>query len=79
MQFQKENAYEQNHQTQCAYYANGNSKIKYKQSGASTAARWWVSSAYYSYAYYFCCVITDGSAGNSTSRYSRGLAPAFKT
>ncbi len=43
------NSYERNYQAQYAYYANGNSKIKYKHSAVTTAAGWWVRSPYYHY------------------------------
>ncbi len=73
------NQYEQNHQVQMTYYANGNSKIKYRQGIDNTAAVWWLSSPYYGGSTDFCSVRTDGSA---TSRYaynSCAVAPAFKT
>ena len=38
------NSAEQNHQAQYQYYKNGNSKIKYKHNGTSTAAYWWLRS-----------------------------------
>ena len=43
------NSYERNYQAQYAYYANGNSKIKYKHSAVTTAAGWWGRSPYYPY------------------------------
>ena len=78
------NQYEQNHQVQCTYYANGNSKIKKKQSDGSTAASWWESSAAYNITYTFCSAVTDNNGttaapGSNNSYYSYGLAPAFKT
>ena len=41
------NSYEKNYQAQYAYYANGNSKVKYKNSDATAAAAWWSRSPYY--------------------------------
>ena len=73
------NQYEKNHQKQIAYYTAGNSKIKYKHNDASTACYWWGASARSSNAHYFCDVSTDGSTSGISSRYSYGLAPAFKT
>lgn len=73
------NTYEQNHQKQMTYYVNGNSKVKYKQSGPTTAAYWWESSPHYNTAHPFCSVTATGTATYPTSRSSRGLAPAFKT
>ena len=71
------NQYEQNSQRQYAYYANGNSKIKYKQSSTSSAAYWWLRSADYGGADGFCLVITDGSANSYFSRVSRGVCAAL--
>ena len=67
---------EQNHQEQYAYYANGNSRIKYRQSSTGSAATWWCRSAARS-GNAFCTVGTDGSSNNSSARSSRGVSPAF--
>lgn len=72
------NSAEQNYQEQYQYYASGNSKIKYKHDGTTTAAYWWVRSPYYTVSNYFCSVHTDGTAYYTYARNSRGLAPAFK-
>ena len=71
------NSYERNYQAQYAYYANGNSKIKYKHSAVTTAAVWWSRSPCYYYYNYFCCVWSSGGAGTSYTTYSRAVAPAF--
>lgn len=71
------NQYEQNQQSQYAYYAAGNSKVKHRDSATSTTAHWWTRSARYNTANTFCSVYTGGSAGNGYSGYSYGLAPAF--
>lgn len=71
------NTYEQNHQAQYTYYANGNPKIKYKHSDTSTAVRWWERSAYATDATAFCRVGTNGNAVGSGASFSYGLAPAF--
>ncbi len=71
------NSYERNYQAQYAYYANGNSKIKYKHSAVTTAAVWWVRSPYYGTGYYWCTVFTSGAPSYGTTNYSRALAPAF--
>lgn len=73
------NEYEKNSQAQYQYYKNGNSKIKmgYNASGLRSASGWWCRSTYYSYAYRFCGVGTDGGANYCYSRLSLGLAPAF--
>lgn len=73
------NNYEQNHQKQMAYYAAGNSKVKYNHSDTSISVTWWCSSAYYSSAGDFCRVSTTGGTSNGYSSRSYGLAPAFKT
>lgn len=72
------NSAEQNYQTQYAYYANGNSKVKYRQTSTGTAAAyWWCRSPNMFYASYFCGVDNDGSALNFVSNRSIGVAPAF--
>lgn len=71
------NQYEQNYQAQYQYYIDGASKVKYKHSSTASTAYWWERSPYYSAAYTFCNVFNSGSALNTTSRFSIGLAPAF--
>ena len=56
------NSYETEHQAQYAYYANGNSKIKYKSDDGETAAWWWVRSPYRRDSGSFCSVGGDGHA-----------------
>ena len=73
------NIYEQGHQKQMAYYAAGNSKIKYMHSATTTAALWWAASPVVSDSGSFCRVATDGIVNSRTSRISTGLSPAFKT
>lgn len=72
------NQYEQNQQAQMPYYANGNSKIKYKHNANTAACYWWLRSPYYGSAYHFCFVSTGGGAGSNFSRSSYGVAPAFR-
>lgn len=71
------NSAEQNYQTQYAYYANGNSKIKYQQTSTGTAAYWWCRSPCAGYSNLFCYVRTDGSANGAFANYSLGVSPAF--
>jgi len=71
------NSYERNYQAQYAYYANGNSKIKYKHSAVTTAAVWWVRSPYYNYGSFWCAVTTSGAPNGYSTYGSRALAPAF--
>ena len=72
------NEYEKNYQAQYTYYSSGNSKVKYKHNATTTTAIWWERSPIYSNAGNFCVVATNGNANASASRYSAGLAPAFK-
>lgn len=71
------NTYEQNNQTQYAYYSAGNRKVKYRHSSTGTTATWWERSPSYGNAYTFCIVSTNGNAISNSSRTSNGLAPAF--
>ena len=71
------NQYEQNYQKQYAYYSAGNSKVFYKHNGTTTAAYWWLRSAYSDANNYFCVVSTDGSAILDNARYALALAPGF--
>lgn len=71
------NTNEKNKQAQYAYYSAGNSKIKYKHDGTSTAALWWLRSPCASYSYFFVCVDTDGTVGYSDAYSSLGFAPGF--
>lgn len=71
------NTNEKNKQAQYAYYSAGNSKIKYKHNGTSTAARWWLRSPRASYSGAFVFVYTDGTVGSYSASYSLGFAPGF--
>lgn len=71
------NTNEKNKQAQYAYYSAGNSKIKYKHDGTSTAAIWWLRSPSASDSYYFVSVYTDGTVGYISAYYSLGFAPGF--
>lgn len=71
------NTNEKNKQAQYAYYSAGNSKIKYKHDGTSTAAYWWLRSPDAGYSYYFVRVDADGTVGNGGAHYSIGFAPGF--
>ncbi|MDO4360867.1 MAG: DUF6273 domain-containing protein, partial [Escherichia coli] len=74
------NSAEQNYQKQYTYYANGNSKIKYKHSDTSTAVAYYLRSSNTSYAnkLIFRIVSTTGTSGSTQSNYSQGFAPGFK-
>lgn len=71
------NTNEKNKQAQYAYYSAGNSKIKYKHDGTSTAALWWLRSPFASNSYYFVLVYTDGTVNYNTAYNSLGFAPGF--
>ena len=73
----KGNTNEKNKQAQYAYYSAGNSKIKYKHDGTSTAAYWWLRSPDATISNQFLDVSTDGTIDSSTSSYSLGFAPGF--
>lgn len=73
------NEYEQNHQTQMAYYKNGNDKIKNNHASKSSAVRWGLVSPLYNTYYTFCYVSTDGSADLANAYASNAVAPAFMT
>lgn len=71
------NTNEKNKQAQYAYYSAGNSKIKYKHDGTSTAAYWWLRSPFASGSYFFVFVYTDGTVVGYDAGYSLGFAPGF--
>lgn len=72
------NSAEQNYQKQYAYYANGNSKVKYKHSDTATACYWWLRSVYATDTSYFRFVGTSGGSFSTDADYSGGFAPGFK-
>lgn len=72
------NSSESSKQAQYAYYSAGNSKIKYKHNGTSTAALWWLRSPRVSiYTPGFLQVREDGSDGFDRANLSLGFAPGF--
>ena len=71
------NTNEKNKQAQYAYYSAGNSKIKYKHDGTSTAAFWWLRSPHASTSSYFVVVVTDGTVAIDSAYSSLGFAPGF--
>ena len=71
------NSTEQSYQTQYAYYANGNSKVKYRQTSTGSAAFWWCRSPYAGNSSRFRIVSTDGGATSSFAYGSLGVSPAF--
>lgn len=71
------NTNEKNKQAQYAYYSAGNSKIKYKHNGTSTAAIWWLRSPSASNSSSFVIVYTDDTVDYDDAYYSLGFAPGF--
>ena len=71
------NSSEASKQAQYAYYSAGNSKIKYKHNGTSTASIWWLRSPHVSSSSNFVRVNTDGKGRDRGANYSLGFAPGF--
>lgn len=69
---------EPNYLKQYAYYAAGNSKVKYSHNATGTAAYWWQRSPSSPTSNHFCNVNTNGSATFVHAYYSNGVSPAFK-
>ena len=72
------NSAERNYQKQYAYYAAGNSKIKYRHDSTATSVTWWERSVYAKHDYYFCAVSSNGTTAGPNAFTSYGLAVAFK-
>ena len=71
------NTNEKNKQAQYTYYSAGNSKIKYKHNGTSTAAIWWLRSSLASSSNGFASVSANGAVDNYLAYTSLGFAPGF--
>lgn len=72
------NVYERNYQKQYAYYAAGNSRIRYRHSAAASASAWFERSPIYFGNYEFCHILPDGTGvDNMSSSSSEGIAPVF--
>ena len=71
------NSNEASKQAQYAYYSAGNSKIKYKHNGTSTAAYWWLRSPCADQTADFVFAGTTGASNFGTASYSVGFAPGF--
>jgi hypothetical protein len=72
------NSEEQKHQTQYAYYAAGNSKVKYRHSTTNTKTYWWERSAYSDSSSCFCRVSPDSAPEAADTRFTHAVAPIFK-
>lgn len=71
------NSNEASKQAQYSYYSAGNSKIKYKHNGTSTAAIWWLRSPGAGNSTAFVPVSADGTIDYYPANYSLGFAPGF--
>ena len=71
------NPNEKNKQAQYAYYSAGNSKIKYKHNGTSTAVSWWLRSPAARGSYSFMVVRIDGAVNYTAAYNSLGFSPGF--
>ena len=70
------NSNESSKQAQYAYYSAGNSKIKYKHNGTSTAF-WWLRSPNASNSAGFVRVNAGGTVTGISANFSLGFAPGF--
>lgn len=71
------NQAEWNYQKQYAYYANGNSRVKYMHDNTGSAFIWWLRSPYCDDDCEFCDVNYGGSPNGSYAECSCGVAPGF--
>ena len=71
------NAGESIYQKQYDYYANGNSRVKYKHNATATECEWWLRSVDIRYTDRFRCISTTGGSNPRYGNYSYGFAPAF--
>lgn len=76
---QTANKYEQDRQEQYAYFAAGNTRVKYGAGAqsSSTDVNWWLRSPYYNETESFCEVDTNSYAYGSRASTSFGVAPCF--
>lgn len=71
------NSNEASRQQQYAYYAAGNSKIKYNHSSTGRAISWWLRSPRRSDSTIFVGVGSNGGVSNGAASYSYGVALGF--
>lgn len=71
------NTNEASRQQQYAYYAAGNSKIKYNHSSTGSAVTWWLRSPSRSSSTNFVGVGSSGNVYSSRANFSLGVAPCF--
>lgn len=71
------NGYEANYQQQYAYYAVGNSKVKYRHDDINTSIYWWTRSPQRGSFFNFVRVLTYGECNAVSASFSLGVAPGF--
>ena len=71
-------AQEPNYLNQYAYYAAGNSKVKYQHNATSTATTWWERSPISSASVGFMYVSNGGIGAGGGASASYGVSPCFK-
>ena len=71
------NSAEQNYQKQYDYYANGNSRVKYRHDATTTAVWWWLRSVAATSTNRVRNVPTSGSNSSNNAYNSGGVAPGF--
>lgn len=71
------NQNERSKQAQYAYYAAGNSRVKYKHNATGTAALWWTRSPKSGSASSFVRILADGGSSYYDANISYGFAPGF--
>lgn len=72
------NPNEQYKQSQMAYYALGNSKVKYKHNDTAVPIQWHLGSPIYVSTTNFCGASTSGTSSSFVANLSLGIAPVFK-
>ncbi len=71
------NSNEKNYQQRYAYYANGNSVIKYEHNDTGSTCNWWLRSVRASSSQFFCDVAYSGNMSAYYANSNLGFAPAF--
>lgn len=71
------NPWELEYQEQYAYYAAGNSVVKYRNSTQSSAAMWWLRTPNKDSTTAFKTISGTGSPANTSANKSYGFAPCF--
>lgn len=72
------NQWEKEYQEQYAYYASGNSKVKYRSTSTSNKADWWLRTPNKDTTTAFKGVNQSGAHATTSANKSYGFAPCFK-